>query len=59
MTHKEEEEGGLHLLHGNSMCEGGVMFWQEVLQWRNRGMIPCNKEAREAGKGGREGKKKS
>lgn len=34
MTHKEKEEGGLHLLHGRvcvCVCEGGEMFREEVL----------------------------
>lgn len=38
VAHKEEEEGGLHLLHGKSVCEGGEVFREEVLQveeWSN------------------------
>ncbi len=26
MVHRKEAEGGLHLLHGNSVCEGGEML---------------------------------
>lgn len=32
VSHREEEGGGLHLLHGKRACEGGEVFREEVLQ---------------------------
>lgn len=51
MVHKEEEEGGLHLLHGKSVC-GRARRCPER-RWRSGATAPCSKGAREVRKEGR------